>query len=164
MRPHIRPEILDADLSTLALQLAVWGVTDAGSLPWLDTPPAAHLAVAQNTLQSLGAVDAQLRPTALGREMAALPLAPRTARLLLWGRQNSLAALAACAAALLEERDPFAHTAGSRKAGAPATGSGCDVLRRLDWLCRDAEHGKKKDSDRERKRRLAKRLMHQTHK
>ena len=161
MRPHIRPEILDADLSTLALQLAVWGVTDAGSLPWLDTPPAAHLAVAQNTLQSLGAVDAQLRPTALGREMAALPLAPRTARLLLWGRQNSLAALAACAAALLEERDPFAHTAGSRKAGAPATGSGCDVLRRLDWLCRDAAPGKGADSARERTRRLAQRLMRQ---
>ena len=161
MRPHIRPETLDADLSTLALQLAVWGVTDAGSLPWLDTPPAAHLAVAQNTLQSLGAVDAQLRPTALGREMAALPLAPRTARLLLWGRQNSLPALAACAAALLEERDPFAHTAGSRKAGAPATGSGCDVLRRLDWLCRDAAPGKGADSTRERTRRLAQRLLRQ---
>lgn len=165
MRPHIRPEIFDADLSSLALQLAVWGVTDAGLLPWLDTPPAAHLTVAQNSLQSLGAVDAQLRPTALGREMAALPLAPRTARLLLWGRQNSLAALAACIAALLEERDPLAHVAGSRKAGATAAGAGtscgCDVLRRLDWLCRDAAPGKGADSARERIRRLAQRLMRQ---
>ena len=161
MRPHIRPEILDADLSTLALQLAVWGVTDADSLPWLDTPPAAHMAVAQNTLQSLGAVDAQLRPTPIGREMAALPLAPRTARLLLWGRQNSLAALAACVAALLEERDPFAHAAGSRKAGTPNAGTGCDVLRRLDWLCRDTAPGKGADSARERSRRLAQRLMRQ---
>ena len=159
MRPHIRPEILDTDLSTLALQLAVWGVTDAGSLLWLDIPPAAHLAVAQNTLQALGAVDAQLRPTALGREMAALPLAPRTARLLLWGRQNSLAALAACAAALLEERDSFAHTAAGRKVGAHTTGSGCDILRRLDWLCRDTAPGKGADSARERTRRLAQRLM-----
>ena len=161
MRPHIRPEILDADLSTLALQLAVWGVTDADSLPWLDTPPAAHMAVAQNSLQAVGAIDGQLRPTALGREMAALPLAPRTARLLLWGRQNSLAALAACVAALLEERDPFAHAAGSRKAGAANAGTGCDVLRRLDWLCRDTAPGKGADSARERSRRLAQRLMRQ---
>ena len=162
MRPHIRPEILDADLSGLALQLAVWGVTDVGSLPWLDTPPASHMAVAQSSLQALGAIDAQLRPTALGREMAALPLAPRTARLLLWGRQNSLAALAACVAALLEERDPLAHAAGSRNGGAANAAAGCDVLRRLDWLCRDAAHGKGADSARERLRRLAQRLMRQT--
>ena len=161
MRPHIRPEILDADLSTLALQLAVWGVTDADSLPWLDTPPAAHMAVAQNSLQAVGAIDGQLRPTALGREMAALPLAPRTARLLLWGRQNSLAALAACVAALLEERDPFAHAAGSRKTGTANEGTGCDILRRLDWLCRDTAPGKGADSARERSRRLAQRLMRQ---
>ena len=161
MRPHIRPEILDADLSTLALQLAVWGVTDADSLPWLDTPPAAHMTVAQNSLQALGAIDAQLRPTALGRKMAALPLAPRTARLLLWGRQNSLVALAACVAALLEERDPFAHAAGSRKAGTVNANTGCDVLRRLDWLCRDTAPGKGADSARERLRRLAQRLMRQ---
>lgn len=106
------------DLSTLALQLAVWGVTDAGSLPWLDIPPAAHLAVAQNTLQALGAVDAQLRPTALGREMAALPLAPRTARLLLWGRQNSLLHWRPVRRRCLKSAIPFAHTAAGRKVGA----------------------------------------------
>lgn len=159
MRPHIRPEILDADLNGLALQLAVWGVTDAGSLPWLDTPPAAHLTVARNSLQALGAIDAQLRPTALGREMAALPLAPRTARLLVWGRKNGLADLAACVAALLEERDPLAHAAGSRMGGATC---GCDILRRLDWLCRGAASGKGADSARDRLRRLAQRLIRQS--
>lgn len=174
MRPHIRPEILDADLSGLALQLAVWGVTDAASLPWLDTPPAAQLTVAQNSLQALGAIDAQLRPTALGREMAALPLAPRTARLLLWGRHNALAELAACVAALLEERDPLAHASGKYKGGASGIGTGtgsgsgtgatcgCDVLRRLDWLCRDAAPDRGADSARDRLRRLAQRLMRQT--
>lgn len=160
MRPHIRAEILDADLSGLALQLAVWGVTDPASLAWLDTPPAAHLSVARQNLVSLGAVDAQLRPTALGRQMAALPLAPRTARLLLWGSDNSLAALAACTAALLEERDPLAFAARRQGNGMPATGAGCDVLRRLDWLCRDGAAGKGADAPRERIRRLAQRLLH----
>lgn len=161
MRPHIRAEILDADLTGLALQLAAWGVTDPASLAWLDTPPPAHLAVARQNLLALGAVDEQLRPTALGRSMAALPLAPRTARLLLWGRDNSLAALAACIAALLEERDPLAFTAGKSKAGMSAAGAGCDVLRRLDWLCRDGAAGKNADAARERVRRLAQRLMRQ---
>ncbi|MGV7005073.1 ATP-dependent helicase HrpB [Desulfovibrio sp. QI0442] len=161
MRPHIRAEILDADLTGLALQLAVWGVTDPASLAWLDTPPSAHLAVARQNLLALGAVDDQLRPTALGRSMAALPLAPRTARLLLWGRDKSLAALAACIAALLEERDPLAFAAGKSKGGMPAAGAGCDVLRRLDWLCRDNAAGKNADAARERVRRLAQRLMRQ---
>lgn len=161
MRPHIRAEILDADLTGLALQLAVWGVTDPASLAWLDTPPPAHLTVARQNLLALGAVDDQLRPTALGRSMAALPLAPRTARLLLWGRDKSLAALAACIAALLEERDPLAFAAGKSKGGMPAAGAGCDVLRRLDWLCRDNAAGKNTDAARERVRRLAQRLMRQ---
>ena len=161
MRPHIRPVILYADLNGLALQLAVWGATDAGSLPWLDPPPAAHMAVAYSNLQALGAIDAHLRPTALGREMAALPLAPRTARLLLWGGRHALAALAACVAALLEERDPLAHAAGSRNGGTPSASAGCDVLRRLDWLCRDAAPGRGADAARERLRRLAQRLLRQ---
>jgi len=161
MRPHIRPEILDADLSGLALQLAVWGVTDPACLPWLDTPPAARMTVAQASLQALGAIDPQLRPTALGRQMAALPLAPRTARLLLWGRDNGLAPLAACTAALLEERDPLARATGKQGSGMSAAGAGCDVLRRLDWLCRDTGAVKNADAARERLRSLAQRLARQ---
>ena len=160
MRPHIRAEILDADLCGLALQLAVWGVTDPASLAWLDTPPAAHLTVARQSLEAMGAVDAQLRPTALGRQMAALPLAPRTARLLLWGSDNSLAELAACTAALLEERDPLAFAARSQGKGMPNAGAGCDMVRRVDWLCRQGAVGKGADAPRERLRRLAQRLLH----
>lgn len=160
MRPHIRAEILDADLSGLALQLAVWGVTDPASLAWLDTPPTAHLTVARQSLEALGAVDAQLRPTTLGRQMAALPLAPRTARLLLWGNDNSLAELAACTAALLEERDPLAFAARSQGKGMPNAGAGCDMVRRVDWLCRQGVAGKGADAPRERLRRLAQRLLH----
>lgn len=39
MRPHIRPEILDADLTGLLLQLAAWGASDPSAMPWLDAPP-----------------------------------------------------------------------------------------------------------------------------
>ncbi|WP_297670195.1 ATP-dependent helicase HrpB [uncultured Desulfovibrio sp.] len=158
MRPHTRPEILDADLSGLALQLAVWGAPDPAALRWLTPPPPAHLAAARQSLHTVGALDARFRPTALGRRMAALPLAPRTARLLLWGEDNGHAALAACMAALLEERDlPARPAVGQSRADAPGAEPGCDLLRRLDWLCREGSprHG---DGPRERVRRLARRL------
>lgn len=161
MRQHARPEIQDADLANLALQLAVWGASDPAGMPWLTPPPPAHLAVARQTLQSLGALDARLRPTALGRAMAALPLEPRTARLLLWGGANGHASLAACMAALLEERDPLAQTRGQREGTGGAT-PGCDMRRRLDWLCHDGGPGDGAHGARERLRRQALRLLRQT--
>lgn len=160
MRPQIRPEILDADLSNLALQLAIWGVSDAAALPWLDPPPAAHLAVARRNLQELGALDARNFATALGRSMAALPLSPHLARLLLLGREDGHGALACCVAALLEERDPLSRVkdtspnsikGGAKRACNPgfalvprtpaACEPGCELARRLDWLCREGRGG-----------------------
>lgn len=152
MRPQIRPEILDADLSGLLLQLAVWGATGpdgVASLAWLDQPPAAALAVAWQNLRDLGALDGNDRATSLGRKMAALPASPRLARLLLYGRERGHAALACCLAALLEERDPLPHS------GQHAGGVGCDLGRRLDWLCRGPETPEKA-----RLRRQAQRLAH----
>ena len=153
MRPQIRPEILDADLSNLALQLAVWGVPDAAALPWLDPPPAAHLAVARQNLQELGALDSRNLPTALGRSMASLPLPPHLSRLLLLGREDGHGALACCVAALLEERDPLlvrdiaanspkrGPEMGLNPEGSAACDPGCDLIRRLDWLCREGRGG-----------------------
>lgn len=161
MRPHTRPEIQDADLVGLALQLAVWGASDPADMPWLTPPPPAHLAVARQCLQTLGALDERLRPTARGRAMAALPLEPRTARLLLWGGENGHAPLASCLAALLEERDPLALARG-RHDGTGAAAPGCDMRRRLDWLCRNDAVRAGTDGARERLRRQASRLSRLT--
>lgn len=151
MRPQIRPEILDADLSGLLLQLAVWGTggpDGVSSLAWLDQPPAAGLAVARQTLCDLGALDDQGRATALGRNMAALPASPRLARLLLHGKERGHGALACCLAALLEERDPLP------RAGREGNGeTSSDLACRLDWLCRGRDVPEKT-----RPRRWARRL------
>ncbi|WP_300732342.1 ATP-dependent helicase HrpB [uncultured Desulfovibrio sp.] len=131
MRPHIRPEILDADLTQTVLQLAAWGVPRPEELPWPDQPPAAHLAVAREDLVRLEALEPDVsvnRPTPLGLDMAALPLPPRLARLLLLGEQYHNAALACCLAVLLEERDPLPQADAS-------------LLHRLDRLCRGAAAG-----------------------
>jgi ATP-dependent helicase HrpB len=97
-------EILEADLAPLALELAAWGA-DAADLAWLDPPPAGTLAQARDLLRALGALDAQGRVTAHGREMAGLGAHPRLAHLLLRAREAGAGATGCALAALLGERD-----------------------------------------------------------
>ena len=96
-------EILSADLASLALQLGRWGVTP-GQLVWLDIPPAAAYAQAQDLLQRLGALDGETL-TRHGQAMAELPAHPRIGHLLLRGQDLGLADMACDVAALLGERD-----------------------------------------------------------
>ena len=103
--PYNNPEIIDADLAPLALELAQWGVADATSLHWLDVPPAAALNQARQLLQQLGALDAQRRITADGKAMARLPLHPRLAHMLVRADAMGQGALACDIAALISERD-----------------------------------------------------------
>ncbi|MGE7958383.1 ATP-dependent helicase HrpB [Pseudomonas sp. NPDC089530] len=101
-------EILQADLAGLALQLARWGVAPA-QLVWLDVPPSAAYAQAQDLLERLGALMAQAgedwKLTPHGQAMAELPAHPRIAHLLLRGQALGLANMACDVAALLGERD-----------------------------------------------------------
>jgi ATP-dependent helicase HrpB len=96
-------EILSADLAGLALQLGRWGVTPT-QLVWLDVPPAAAYAQAQDLLERLGALDGEAL-TRHGQAMAELPAHPRIAHLLLRGQALGLADMACDVAALLGERD-----------------------------------------------------------
>ncbi len=103
--PRTRPEVLDADLTPLALDLADAGVTDAASLRWLDVPSPALLAQSRSVLHMLGALDSNGRISAHGRAMSALPVHPRLAHLLLQARVRGEGALGAIVAACVEERD-----------------------------------------------------------
>ncbi len=104
------PEIREADLAPLALELAVWGARDAASLAWLDPPPPQALAQARALLERLGALDAAGAAagavTAHGRAMAAFGAHPRLAHMMLAGKAMGAGALACDLAALIEERDP----------------------------------------------------------
>jgi ATP-dependent helicase HrpB len=95
------PEIETADLTGLALELALWGASEA-DLAFLTPPPAGPLAEARVLLQGLGALDGEGRITAHGRALAAKPLHPRLAHML-----QIAGAQAAELAALLNERDPL---------------------------------------------------------
>jgi ATP-dependent helicase HrpB len=103
--PRARAEILEADLTPLALELAEAGVRDASTLRWLDVPSSSALDAARALLRWLGALDASGVVTAHGRAMLALPVHPRLAHLLLVASREGQAVEAAAIAACLEERD-----------------------------------------------------------
>jgi ATP-dependent helicase HrpB len=98
------PEILEADLSALLLDCALWGVADPRDLNWLDPPPIAAVDEARTRLRALGALDDQSRPTAHGKAIAALPLPPRLAHMLIAAGEHGWGRTAAEVAVLLSER------------------------------------------------------------
>jgi ATP-dependent helicase HrpB len=129
-----RPEILDADLSPLALDLSIAGFASPDELPWLDPPPIAAFTVARQLLRSLGALDADGRVTEHGKAMSRLGMPPRLSHLLLMARIKGAASLARAVmlVALLEDRDVM------RGEGGPPP---ADIRLRLDAL----EHPRRAD-------------------
>lgn len=112
LAPQRTPEILEADLAPLLLELAQWGVNDPAALCWLTPPPAPALAQARELLQQLGAIQGKTI-TERGKKMLRLPTHPRLAHLLLEAETLGRIPLAADVAALLEERDPLNREAGA---------------------------------------------------
>ncbi len=132
LQPFDRPEIVQADLAPLVLELALWGENDPTRLRWLNPPGDIQLQQAKNLLMDLEAMDAQGRITALGREMAGLPLHPRLAHMLLKAQGEDNKSLACSIAALVSERDILRGTAGS-----------VDLEDRLHALSRFQRYGNK---------------------
>jgi len=112
------PEMLTADLAPLALALGQWGAGEVAEMAWIDPPPEAAWGAAQAKLTALGALDGAGRITPHGRAMAALPMAPEPAHMLLYAAQHGGQQLAARLALLLQERG--------------LGGRGEDLLARLD--------------------------------
>src|ERR1700730_9284631 len=104
LEAYARPEILSADLSSLVLDLAQWGVTDPATLSFLDPPPAPALKEARSLLHELGALDADGRITAEGKRLRALALPPRLARMIVDSDRFGAGEDAAEIAAVLTER------------------------------------------------------------
>jgi ATP-dependent helicase HrpB len=117
------PEILDADLTGLALDLARWGARDPADLAFLDPPPAAAFAEARALLRRLEALTEDGVLTAHGEALSEVPLAPRLAHMVLKAGETGQAGRAALIAALVSERG-----LGGRDA---------DLRQRLEGLLRD---------------------------
>lgn len=120
---HRTPEIEQADLASLVLELACWGVNDVGALNWLNEPPKAHVAQAYDLLDLLGALENK-KLSAHGKRIHQLACHPRIAHMLLLAQDEESQALACDIAAILEERDPLPRE------------SGIDINLRIDALRR----------------------------
>jgi ATP-dependent helicase HrpB len=131
------PEILEADLAPLALDLACAGIIDPNELRWLDAPPLAAFSQARELLRQLQAVDETGRATRHGESMAQFGLHPRLAHMILRASSEGLGELACRLAAILGERDPLRSLRDT---------IGVDLQARLDALDRPrdypgADHG-----------------------
>jgi ATP-dependent helicase HrpB len=119
--PQRKPEILEADLAPLMLELAQWGVREINELTWITPPPTGAVNQAINLLHQLNALhDGKI--TAQGKAMLQFPTHPRIAHLLTVAKDMNLSSLACDLAAVLEERDPLPR------------GSGADVMLRIETL------------------------------
>ncbi|MBF6594081.1 MAG: ATP-dependent helicase HrpB [Thermaceae bacterium] len=107
-----KPEILEADLAPMLLELSAWGIRDVGQLSWVTPPPVGAVGQARELLQGLGALEGHVL-SARGRQMLEWPTHPRLAHLLLESQTLGLEALAADVAGLLEERDPRLRNSGA---------------------------------------------------
>jgi ATP-dependent helicase HrpB len=123
LEPYTRPEVLSADLSSLLLDLAQWGVTDPVTLMFLDPPPKPALTEARALLRELGAIDDAGRITAEGKALRELPLPPRLARMIVDATARGAGRRAAEIALVLTERG--------------LGGNDVDLVHRLDALRRD---------------------------
>lgn len=112
MNAHRTPEIVEADLAPLVLDLAQWGETDAQRMTWLTPPPVGHLAQAKELLQQLDAIDESGIITNHGKELQRVPCHPRIAQMLTTANEIDQLPLATDLAALLDERDPLPKEAG----------------------------------------------------
>lgn len=121
-----RPEILDADLSYLALVLAEWGITQVDELKWLDIPPPAKFAEAKRLLVELDALDESFRITPNGKKMLSLGLSPRLSAMIVKAKKLGLESLACEIAAIISEKDFLRNSHLVPKS--------CDIRTRLEIL------------------------------
>ncbi|MFK4510985.1 ATP-dependent helicase HrpB [Bradyrhizobium daqingense] len=104
LAPYTQPEILSADLSSLVLDLAQWGVVDPAALSFLDPPPQPAWKEAKSLLAELNALDGDGRITAEGKSLRALALPPRLARMIVDSHRAGSGEAAAEIAAIITER------------------------------------------------------------
>ena len=109
MQEQRKPEIEEADLTPMVLDIAAFGESDPMSLPWLTPPSNSNIFNAKHLLLSLQAINEDGSVTLLGRKMASLPCHPRIAKMMLNSKTDAQKALACDMAAVLEEKDPMSE-------------------------------------------------------
>ncbi len=129
MKEQGTPEIENADLTSLVLDLAKWGINDANQLFWVTPPPFGNLQKAKKLLEELGAIE-NGKITSHGVSLHKVPTHPRIAQMMVQAQEMNQLGLATDIAPLLEEKDPLPPK------------SGIDINLRIEALRRYREEGK----------------------
>ena len=111
LNAHRTPEIMEADLGSLALDLAYWGILNPSQIDWVTEPPKGAIYSSKEMLEELGATE-NGKITLHGRRMHQLPCHPRIGHMMLKAEEDSIVGLGADIAALIDERDPLGREAG----------------------------------------------------
>ena len=147
---HDLPEIVDAELSNLVLELLQWGAGSFSDLFWLDSPPEPALNEAMSLLRSLDAVDDSDRITVHGTQMLTLGLHPRLAHMIIKGEQLGQAQLACELVAVISERDFIRFKFGD---------GNCCITTRIEALRQFKKKGETKFNSGTFERRSAQRIL-----
>jgi ATP-dependent helicase HrpB len=134
------PELFRADLAEPVLALHGLGLQDPRDLEWFEAPPTPALDAAESLLRKLGALSPEGGLSAVGTRMAALPLHPRLARLVLAGEDAGIPGLARLGAVLLETRNLVARRTLGRTLAPPTGPVDSDLLVRLDQYLEAETH------------------------
>ena len=100
------PEILRSSLAAVILRMKSLRLTDVETFPFIEPPMGRAIADGYQLLQELGSVDDANQLTALGRQLAKLPLDPRVGRMILAARDNAALTEVLIIAAALSVQDP----------------------------------------------------------
>jgi len=110
LKESTQPEILRTDLSSLLLDLALWGVHDLHELKFLDIPKPESVQNTQEVLQKLAILDDSFKITSFGKDALRLGLHPRFAYMILKANELDFAYEACLLASLLGEKDIFKNS------------------------------------------------------
>lgn len=106
-RPEFTPpEIVRSSLAEVILRMKYQRLGDIEEFPFIDPPSSSAVRSGIKLLKELGALDDARELTSLGREMAQLPIEPRTARMLLAAKQENTLREVLVIAAGISIQDP----------------------------------------------------------
>lgn len=105
-REFTEPEILRSSLAEVILQMKALRLGDIAEFPFIEPPSSAAIREGVKLLKELGALNESNHLTPIGKEMARLPIEPRTARMLLAARQENALREVLVIASAISSQDP----------------------------------------------------------
>ncbi|OXR49263.1 ATP-dependent RNA helicase HrpA [Pusillimonas sp. T2] len=118
--PFSDPEILRSSLAAVILRMKALKLDDIETFPFVEAPSGRAVADGYHLLQELGALDERNQLTAVGRELARMPVDPRIARMILAARDEQCLAEMLIIASALSVQDPRDRPMAEREASEAA--------------------------------------------